>query len=67
MTYQQFLFSQLFMNHIENNNTKYKNLEYDLIFNIVLKELEKFLESNFNVDILSEYDCINNYLLNEVK
>ena len=67
MTYQQFLFSQLFMNHIENNNTKYQNLEYDLIFNIVLKELEKFLESNFNVDILSEYDCINNYLLNEVK
>lgn len=67
MTYEDFLFSQLFMNHIENNETEYKELEYDLIFPEVLKHQKLFLESNFNVDVISEYDCIVDYLLNEVK
>jgi len=67
MNYQTFLFSQLFMNHIENNETEYQEVEYDLIFPEVLKHQNLFLESNFNVDSRSEYDCIVDYLLNEVR
>jgi hypothetical protein len=67
MTYEDFLFSQLFMNHVENNETQYQELEYDLIFPEVLKHQNLFLKSNYNLDVCSEYDCIVNYLLNEVK
>ena len=67
MTYKDFLFSQLFMNHVENNETQYQELEYDLIFPEVLKHQNMFLKSNYNVDVRSEYDCIVDYLLNEVK
>ncbi len=67
MTYEDFLFSQLFMNHIENNETEYQELEYDLIFPEVLEHQKLFLKSNFNVDVRSEYDCIVDYLLNEIK
>jgi hypothetical protein len=67
MNYEDFLFSQLFMNHIENNETEYQELEYDLIFPEVLNHQELFLKSNFNVDVRSEYDCIVDYLLNEVR
>jgi hypothetical protein len=67
MNYEDFLFSQLFMNHIENNETEYQELEYDLIFPEVLKHQNLFLKSNYNVDVRSEYDCIIDYLLNEVK
>ncbi len=67
MNYEDFLFSQLFMNHVENNETKYQELEYDLIFPEVLKHQNLFLKSNFNVDVRSKYDCIVDYLLNEVK
>ena len=62
MNYEDFLFSQLFMNYIENNETEYQELEYDLIFPEVLKHQKLFLKSNFNVDVRSEYDCIVNYL-----
>jgi len=67
MNYEDFLFSQLFMNHIENNETEYQELEYDLIFPEVLNHQDLFLKSNFNVDVRSEYDCIIDYLLNEVR
>jgi len=67
MNYEDFLFSQLFMNHVENNETQYQELEYDLIFPEVLKHQNLFLKSNYNVDVRSEYDCIIDYLLNEVK
>lgn len=67
MNYEDFLFSQLFMNHVENNETQYQELEYDLIFPEVLKHQNLFLKSNYNVDVRSEYDCIVDYLLNEVK
>jgi hypothetical protein len=40
MIYEDFLFSQLFMNYIENNKTKYQELEYDLIFPEILKHNE---------------------------
>ena len=66
MTYEDFLFSQLFMNHIENNETEYQELEYDLIFPELLKHKNLFLKSNFNVDVRSEYDCIIDYLRSEV-
>lgn len=66
MKYEEFLFSQLFMNHIENNETEYKQLAYDIIYPKVLKHRELFLKSNYNTDMQSEYDCIVNYLLNEV-
>jgi hypothetical protein len=67
MNYQDFLFSQLFMNHVENYETQYQELEYDLIFPEVLKHQNIFLKSNYNVDVRSEYDCMVDYLLNEVK
>jgi len=67
MNYEDFLFSQLLMNHVENNETQYQGLEYDLIFPEVLKHQNLFLKSNYNVDVRSEYDCIVDYLLNEVK
>jgi hypothetical protein len=66
MSYENFLFSQLFMNHIESNDTQYQNLAYDLIHPEVLNHRELFLKSNYNTEINSEYDCIVNYLLNEV-
>ena len=52
MTYEDFLFSQLFMNHIENNETEYQELEYDLIFPEVLKHQKLFLKSNFKAESL---------------
>jgi len=67
MNYEFFLFSQLFMNHVESHETEYQNLEYDLIFPELLRHRDLFVESSFNVDIRSEYDCITSYLLNEVK
>jgi len=66
MNYEDFLFSQLFINYIENNKTEYQELEYDLIFPEVLKHQKLFLKSNFNVDTRSEYDCIVDYLTNKI-
>ncbi len=56
MTYSEFLFSQLFMDHITHRN------EYDLIFSEILRHYELFLISDENVDTKSEYDCIVDYL-----
>ena len=67
MKYEMFLFSQLFMKHVENNKTQYQDPAYDLIYDEVLKHRELFLKSNYNVDVRSEYDCIEDYLSNEVK
>tara|TARA_R110001606_G_C15086558_1_gene617922 strand:- start:22 stop:222 length:201 start_codon:yes stop_codon:yes gene_type:complete len=66
MTYKKFLFSQLFMNYIESNSTKYQELEYDLIYSEVLNHEDLFRKSNYNVDVESEYDCIVNYIKNEL-
>ena len=67
MKYEEFLFAQLFMSHVETNVTEYQQLEYDLIYPEVLRHRELFLKSNYNTDLGSEYDCIVTYLLNEVK
>jgi len=67
MKYNEFLFAQLFMNHIEYNKTEYEDLSYDIMYPEVLKHKKSFEISNFNVDILSEYECIINYLNNNIK
>ena len=66
MNYQDFLFSQLFINYIENNKTKYQELEYDLIYPEVLKHKELYINSNFNTDTKGEHECIINYLTNTI-
>ena len=75
MNYEDFLsmikqistFSQLFMNYIEIHETEYQELEYDSVFPEILKHQQLFLKSPFNVDTKSEYDCIVDYLVNELK
>jgi hypothetical protein len=68
MEYRIFLFSQLFMKHVENNETEYQELEYDLIYPEVLKHYDTYCSSSYYLDeILPEYDCIVNYLQNEIK
>ena len=67
MNYQSFLFYQLFMNYIENNTTEYQELAYDIIYPEVLKHEDIFRNSNYNLVCFSEYDCIINYLQNEIK
>ena len=62
MTYSEFIFSQLFMDHIQNNITQYNEVEYDLIFSEILRHYELFLISDENIDTQSEYDCIVDYL-----
>jgi len=44
MKYEDFLFSQLFMNHIENTETEYKDLADDIIYTELLKHRELFLK-----------------------
>tara|TARA_R100001510_G_C7504296_1_gene106667 strand:- start:114 stop:329 length:216 start_codon:yes stop_codon:yes gene_type:complete len=67
MKYSEFLFSQLFMIHVTYNETEYQDLEYDLIFPEVLKHRALFLESHFNVESKSEYDCIVDYLTSNIQ
>ena len=62
MNYENFLFSQLFMSHIENNETHYQELEYDNMYPEVIAHRNFFLKSKHNIDSESEYDCILNYL-----
>ena len=67
MNYESFLFSQLFMNYIENNETEYQELQYDLIYPEVLKHNESYKSSTYFLGMRSEYECILEYLSNEVK
>ena len=66
MKYEDFLFSQLFMNYIENNETEYQELEYDIIFPEVLKHYEEYKASIYFLGAKSEYECILEYFSNEV-
>ncbi len=63
MNYSQFLFSQLLSLYDED----FSNLAYDIQFAEAMVLHQEFEQSNFNVDILSEYDCIINYLNNSYK
>ena len=67
MRYQEFLFTQLFMNFIENNDTEYIEFEYDLIYPEVMKHLSLYINSSYNIDTKSEYECMNDYLINTLK
>ena len=65
MTYSDFLFVQLFMEHIRfNENSVYNGEPYDIIFPEILKHQEMFINSKYNTDDKSEYDCIVSYLEN---
>ena len=66
MNYSQFLFSQLFINFCEHEDTKVNELEYDLVYPVILEHLDLFLKSKFNIDTKSEYDCILDYLKSEL-
>jgi hypothetical protein len=50
------------MSHIENNETHYQELEYDNMYPEVIAHRKFFLKSKHNIDSESEYDCILNYL-----
>ena len=67
MEYYEFLFSQLFMNYIENNDTIYQHLEYDLIFEEILICYEDYQSSVYYLGFKSEYGCITDYLNNEIQ
>jgi hypothetical protein len=66
MDYNIFLFSQLFLNHVENNNTIYQDLEYDLIYPEIIICYEDYKSSSYFLLLKSEYDCIVEYLNSEV-
>jgi hypothetical protein len=66
MNYSQFLFSQLFMNHVEKLDLK-TDLEYDIIFPTMLEHRRFFISSEYNTDEKGEYQCILDYLIDEIK
>ena len=66
MDYSNFLFSQLFMTYVEEYGVGYDDLAYDIMYEEILKHKKAFDESSFNVDTQSEYDCITDYLKNNV-
>jgi hypothetical protein len=63
MNYSQYLFSQL----LSLYDINFAELPYDIQFGEAMEIYNQFEKSNFNVDILSEYDCIINYLSNTYK
>jgi len=67
MNFSQFLFSQLFMNHVCEEQTEYYDLEYRSMFPIMLEHRKLFLSSKYNTDEDIEMKCILNYLINEIK
>ncbi len=67
MKYNEFLFSQLFMHYVENNETIYQHLEYDLIFKEILINYDYYKSSIYYLSFKSEYECIKDYLNNEIE
>jgi|DEB0MinimDraft_4_1074332.scaffolds.fasta_scaffold45162_2 hypothetical protein len=62
INYSEFLFYNL--TQVVDTKHPLKDLEYDLSFCDVGKYYKEFQKSNFDVDILPEYECIVNYLEN---
>jgi len=58
--YKLYLFSQLFHEILKDC---IENEPYDLLFSIIVSELEKFEESKYNDNNQSEYDCMVDYLI----
>ena len=59
--YDFFLFGQL---TIANYFTEIQDMEYDLMFGEIISLYEDFLESSFNDDTKSLYECIQQYHAN---
>tara|TARA_R110002124_G_scaffold166075_1_gene333408 strand:+ start:687 stop:920 length:234 start_codon:yes stop_codon:yes gene_type:complete len=60
--YQFLIFSQIFyaiLNRVEGEDLK---LEYDLSYPILVDTLNDFIDSDLNDDNFSEYDCMVNYV-----
>lgn len=57
--YQLYLFSQLF--HLELQDC-IEDEPYDLLFPIIVNELQKFEKSEYNNENQSEYNCMAKYL-----
>jgi hypothetical protein len=67
MNYEDFLFSQLFMNYVDNNDTIYNDtMEYDLIFPKIMQHQKEYKASTYFSMNKSEYECILDYLTNEL-
>jgi hypothetical protein len=61
MTYEEFLFSQLYMVHTKSEE------EYDLVFGTIVQHFLIFQKSSYNVMTRGLYECIQDYLVAEVK
>ena len=60
--YQFLIFSQIFyaiLNRVEGEDLK---LEYDLSYPILVETLKDYLGSDYNDPECSEYDCMVNYV-----
>ena len=60
--YQFLIFSQIFyaiLNRVEGEDLK---LEYDLSYPVLVDTLNDFIDSDLNDDNFSEYDCMVNYV-----
>lgn len=57
--YQLYLFSQLFHETLKDC---IEDTPYDLLFPIIVNELKKFEESDYNDENQSECDCMVGYL-----
>ena len=58
MTYSEFLFTQLFYSVFKTR----ADVEYDLIYPIILSEYEAYDHSEYNTDTKGEYQCMVDYL-----
>ena len=58
MTYDQYLFSNLW----KLRDKKFKRLEYDLQWGLVFVEYDKYINSKFSELDTSTYDCMELYL-----
>lgn len=58
MTYSEFLFTKLFYSVLKQR----AELEYDIIYPIIVHEYEKYTLSKYNIDTRGEYECMVEYL-----
>ena len=59
MNYSEYLFSRLLIEMIPE---PYAIWEYDLLYDAIPGMYKRFAESDFNHPLLSEYDCMVEYL-----
>lgn len=61
MSYNEYLFCCL----LKLYDKTFNELEYDLQYKLGIKQYKHFENSEFNILIKSEYDCIIDYLKNK--